>query len=113
MTIFDQKGQTVTNQVNVGHLTIGQVTDFTSLRDEVEKIIKAVQVAANQKELSEEASIDVEGELKKVIVETKKENPDKSLITKYLSKAKSIIPSALSAAKSVSDAIVVIERISS
>jgi len=106
-TYFDQKNQNVKNQTNVaGNLNVSgnyvggdyfaNAKNPMDVVKELEKLLTGVKQAADDGQLEEDTAVDVESHLKKAITRAKKNEPDKTGIIDYLTKAKGLIESVTS-----------------
>lgn len=125
MSGFDQRGQKVTNQTNIGGNQYNAGRDITHVEGdlvqgdkvagdkiagdknisisivlELEALVKQVQEAARSGGLDADTAADAEYSLKKAAIEAAKEQPDKSRCLEYFDKAKTVLDKAVGVSKS-------------
>src|SRR5260370_16797697 len=92
MAQFDQRGQKVHTQYNVGRdLNFGMVQNSIDLVAELEKLKEEVFKAKQNGILDKKNSTDVEYQITKAAQETEEPKPDKKTIVDYLTTAKPLI----------------------
>lgn len=92
MTIFDQRGQTVTYQYNVqGTINFGTVQTPPDLVAELRKLQAEMQQAVAAGAVQGETATDARYQLDKAVHEAEKPQPDKSKLAGYLAQAKTAI----------------------
>ena len=92
MTIFDQRGQTVNYQFNIaGDLNMGDVQSKQEAVDQLEKLQKEMGRAVEAKVFNEDVATDAQYQVKKVVIEAQKPQPDKKTISDRLASAKTLI----------------------
>jgi len=92
MAVFDQRGQHVIYQFNAaGDINFGAVQNRLEVIDQLEKLQTEVNKATEQGALDEEVAVDVEGKLKKAVIQAKKPEPDKKTILARLNEAKVLL----------------------
>lgn len=100
MTTFDQRNQKVSgNQYNAGgDMHINHQTETPDLVEELRKVLQSVTQAVQNGELDEELGIDVEGKVKKAIMQANKNEPEKkNSMLQHLLEAKALIEGVTSA----------------
>jgi hypothetical protein len=89
MTIFDQRGQTVTYQYNVqGTINFGAVQTPQDLAAELRNLQAEMQQAIAAGAVQGETATDAKYQLDKAVHETEKPQPDKKKLADYLGQAK-------------------------
>ena len=88
MTVFDQRGQTVTHQYN-----FGGVHDVAGMLGELKKLQTGLQQAVEENVVSGEPAVEARYNLEKAVLEAEKPKPNKKKLTDYLTTAKSAIES--------------------
>ena len=92
MTQFDQRGQRVNTQYNVGRdLNFGTVQNSIDLVAELEKLKEEVIRARQNGILDEKKSTDVEYQIVKAAQQAEEPKPDKKTIIDHLTTAKALI----------------------
>jgi hypothetical protein len=92
VTIFDQRGQTVTYQYNVqGTINFGAVQTPPDLVRELRKLQAEMQQAIAADAMKGETATDAKYQLDKAIYEAEKPQPDKKKVVDYLAQAKMAI----------------------
>jgi hypothetical protein len=92
MTIFDQRGQTVTYQYNVhGTINFGAVQTSPDLVGELRKLQAEMQQAVAAGAVEGEPATDAKYQLDKAVHEAQKPQPDKKKVADYLAQAKMAI----------------------
>jgi hypothetical protein len=92
MSIFDQRGQTVTYQYNVqGTINFGAVQTPPALVGELRKLQTEMQQAITTGAVGGESATDATYQLDKAVHEAEKPQPDKKKVADYLSQAKTAI----------------------
>ncbi len=86
MTIFDQRGQTVTYQYN-----FGAVDDVAGLLGELRKLQGGLQQAVEAQAVTGEPAVEARYNLDKAVLEAEKPAPDKKKIGDYLTTARTAI----------------------
>ncbi len=99
-SLFDQRGQTVGNQVNaesIGDVNFGAIQSKAELIAELRKTLFEVTKATKAGSIAEDVSVDVESHIKKAIIEAEKSEPKKKTIINHLEGAKSLLDGITSA----------------
>jgi len=92
MAQFDQRGQKVHTQYNVGRdLNFGMVQNSIDLVAELEKLKEEVIKAKQNGILDKKKSTDVEYQITKAAQEAEEPKPDKKTIVDHLTTAKALI----------------------
>lgn len=92
MSTFDQRGQTVQYQYNAaGNINIDSIDTKLELTQELEKLKAEITKASEAKVIDAELADDATHELNKVITESKKPEPDKTVMLSRVEKAKSLV----------------------
>jgi len=86
MSIFDQRGQTVTYQYN-----FGAVGDVAGLLAELKKLQAGLYQAVEQNAVTGEPAVEARYSLDKAILEAEKPAPDKKKVGDYLASARTAI----------------------
>lgn len=99
MTVFDQRGQHVNYQYNAaGNINFGTVENRGAFTSQLKHLHEEVSNATQANVLDAEIAIDVESNLKKAIIQTEKDTPNKKSLLQYLQEAKALIEGVTSAA---------------
>jgi hypothetical protein len=78
LTVFDQRGQRVTNQYNaMGNININSVQDKTELAIELEKLVKEIDNDKEAKSIDPDIAIEAEYHILQAIKEAKSNKPEK------------------------------------
>jgi hypothetical protein len=92
MTVFDQRGQTVTYQYNAaGNINFGAVQNAPDLVGELRKLQADLQQAISAGAVQGETATDARYQLDKAVHEAEKPRPDKKKVADYLGQAKMAI----------------------
>jgi hypothetical protein len=92
MAQFDQRGQKVHSQYNVGRdMNFGMVQNSIELVAELEKLKEGVIRASQNGILDKKQSTEVEYQITKAAQEAEEPKPDKKTIVDYLTTAKALI----------------------
>jgi hypothetical protein len=92
MTIFDQRGQTVTYQYNAaGDINIGAVQNRQEAVVQLERLLAELGKAAEGGAIPGEIVVDAEHQLKKALMIARKPDGDKKTLLEHLSKAKTFV----------------------
>ena len=100
MANFDQRGQSVINQVNaesVDVINFGLVQNKKEFIDELRKFLAELNKETHASLVNKTVLVDVETNVKKAIDEAEKTKPKKESIVKYIEDAKSLLDSVASA----------------
>ena len=103
MTIFDQRGQTVTYQSNIaGDLNLGDVQSKHEAIDQLKKLKAEMGRAVEAKVFDEDVGTDAQYQVNKAVIEAQKPQPDKRTISDRLANAKTLIEGVTAAGGLVS-----------
>ena len=96
--VFDQRGQTVKYQFNAaGNINFGSIQDKSEVVNELRKLLDEISKANTAGVINQETAIDIEANVKKVIVQAEKNEPDKSIMLDHLEQAKLLLDGLISA----------------
>jgi predicted sulfurtransferase len=107
MATFDQRGQKVKKQTNVGGdmYVAQQRINFAAARNAkdvatlLERLIAELNSAAKAGSLEPEVAVDAKHPLEKAVLEAKKPEPQKNRLLEYVAKAKQVMADAVGASK--------------
>lgn len=103
MTAFDQRGQTVNNQLNIaGNFNFDSVHSKAELILELRKLQEEVLKAGQTGELNKDSASNAETSIKNAASQADTPKPDKQGVLKHLSEAKTILDGFTSATGLVS-----------
>jgi len=112
MTQFNQQGQQVQSQHNIGRdMNVGAVQSTQDLISVLEQLNQAFKKAENEGVLTDEAATDAQYQVTKAVQQAKKPDPDKNAIVKHLTTAKGLIEGLGSAGELGSFIVAAIEMV--
>ena len=94
MTTFNQQGQKVENQINIGTMTIEQDRDKNDFLSELKYLQKELNNVIESKLIIGENAIDAEMHVKKAVLQAAESHPDKKTLLSHLTSAKDLVTSA-------------------
>lgn len=114
MSVFDQRGQTVTYQYNAnGSINFGMVQNRVDVVSELKKLHSEVIDATANGAIEAEVSNEVKYLLDKAMTQAQKPDPDKKTIMDHLAEAKNLMAGLVSVAglvKGISEAIETVRK---
>lgn len=115
MTQFNQQGQQVQSQHNIGRdMNVGAVQSSEDLIDVLERLNKEFAKAKDAGDLTEEAATDAQYHVTKAVQQAKKSDPDKKSIVDHLTAAKNLVlavPAATALAQALTAAIPIVLKL--
>ena len=117
MSVFDQRGQNVTNQSNQyiynagGNINFGDVQNQADLVTELEKLKSEITKAGDAQIIESDVITDVQYQLQKALDHAKKPDANKNIVVEYLNQAKGFIKGIVEAGGIVSGITKAIELV--